>query len=129
LLIRAVWFVFVGWWLGQLAVLSAWFLNVLIITLPLGMYILNRLPQVFTLRSSSRNWAVETSVAGVTIVKSMEPTQRDFWMRAVYFILVGWWLSLFWLEVAWLAGLTLLLLPLSFWMFSKSAAVTTLRVT
>ena len=129
LLIRAVWFVFVGWWLGQFALLAAWVLNVLIITLPLGLYILNRLPQVFTLRSSSQNWKVEASGAGGTVIRSVEPEQRDFWLRAVFFVLVGWWFSLLWLEIAWLAGITLILLPLSFWMFSKSAAVTTLRIT
>lgn len=129
LLMRAVWFVFVGWWLGQLAVLSAWVLNLLIITLPLGMYILNRLPQVFTLRPSSQHWQVEASGQGATVVRSVDVPQREFWIRALYFVLVGWWFSLLWLEVGWLAGLTIILLPLSFWMFSKSAALTTLRVT
>ncbi len=129
LLIRAVWFIFVGWWLGQLAVLSAWVLNVLIITLPLGLYILNRLPQVFTLRPSSQSWQIQAAGEGVTVVKSVDISQRDFWLRAVYFLLIGWWFSLIWLEAAWLAGVTLILLPLSFWMFAKAAAVTTLRLT
>lgn len=129
LLVRAIWFVFVGWWLGQLALLSAWFLNLLIITLPLGMYILNRLPQIFTLRPSTTQWQTETAGQGVTVVRAAETPQRNFWWRVVYFVLVGWWFSLIWLEIAWLAGLTLVLLPLSFWMFSASAAVTTLRRT
>ena len=129
LLIRAVWFVFVGWWLGQFALLAAWTLNVLIITLPLGLYILNRLPQVFTLRSSSENWRVEATGAGGTVIRSVEPEQRDFWLRALFFVFVGWWFSFIWMEIAWLAGITLILLPLSFWMFSKSAAITTLRIT
>jgi uncharacterized membrane protein YccF (DUF307 family) len=128
-LVRALWFVFVGWWLGQLAVLSAWFLNLLILTLPLGMYILNRLPQIFTLRPSSVQWQVQQVNPDVAVVSAVEVPQRDFWVRTVYFVLVGWWFSLIWLEVAWLAGLTLILLPLSFWMFSMSAAVTTLRRT
>lgn len=57
LLVRAIGFIFVGWWLGELAILAAWVLNLLIITLPLGMYILNRLPQVFTLRPATSRWA------------------------------------------------------------------------
>lgn len=72
---------------------------------------------------------MDKSAEGVTVVKSVEPEQRNFWWRTVYFILVGWWFSLIWLELAWLAGLTLILLPLSFWMFTASAAVTTLRRT
>lgn len=129
LLIRVVWFIFVGWWLGQLAVLSAWVLNLLIITLPLGMFILNRLPQIFTLRPSTTRWEAQQVGEDVSVVRAVELPQRDFWVRTIYFVLVGWWFSLFWLEVAWFAGLTLVLLPLSFWMFSKSAAVTTLRRT
>lgn len=129
ILIRAVWFVFVGWWLGQWAVLAAWVSIVLVVTLPLGLYILNRLPQVFTLRPSSQNWQIEATSHGATVIRSAEAEQYNFWLRAVFFVLVGWWFSLIWLEVAWLAGITLILLPLSFWMFSQAAAVTTLRIT
>ena len=119
IIVRAVWFVLVGWWLGQLALLAAWFLNVLIVTLPLGLYILNRLPQVITLRGPSE--------AGGSRTKAIE--QRSFRVRSVYFVLVGWWLSLVWMEVAWLVGATIVLLPVSFVMYSKSAAVATLRRT
>lgn len=129
LIVRALWFIFVGWWLGQLAVLAAWTLNLLIITLPLGLLILNRLPQIFTLRPSTRYWEAHEVGEGVTVMRSVELPQRDFWLRAIYFLLVGWWFSLLWLEAAWFAGVTLVLLPLSFWMFTKSAAVTTLRRT
>ena len=129
LMIRAVWFVFVGWWLGQWAILAAWVSIVLVVTLPLGLYILNRLPQVFTLRPSSQNWKIEATGHGATVIRSTEAEQYNFWLRALFFVLVGWWFSLIWLEIAWLAGITLILLPLSFWMFGRAAAVTTLRIT
>lgn len=93
------------------------------------MFILNRLPQIFTLRPSTTRWEAQQVGEDVSVVRAVELPQRDFWVRTIYFVLVGWWFSLFWLEVAWFAGLTLVLLPLSFWMFSKSAAVTTLRRT
>jgi len=38
-LIQALWFVFIGWWLGALSIAAAWFLNITIIGLPLGMAI------------------------------------------------------------------------------------------
>ena len=49
-------------------------------------------------------------------------------MRALYFVFVGWWLSGLWLGVAWgVLGATFgLALPLSFWMFNRAGAVTTL---
>lgn len=55
--------------------------------------------------------------------------QRGFLQRTIYFVLIGWWFSLVWLEIAWFAQWTIILIPLSFWMYSKSAAVTTLRRT
>ena len=129
MVIRALWFVFVGWWLGQLAIWAAWLLNLLVITLPIGLYILNRLPQIFTLRAAARDWQVSASGDGVTVVKAVDIPQRNFILRAAYFVLVVWWFSFIWLQVAWLMGFTIVLLPLSFLMFSKSAALTTLRRT
>jgi hypothetical protein len=129
LVLRAIWFVFVGWWLGQLTLFVGWFLTVIVITLPLGLYLLNRLPQITTLRSASREWVTEQTASGATVVHAAEQRQRNLLLRALYFVAIGWWFSLVWLEVAWLCGIALVLLPLSFWMFSKSAAVMTLRRT
>jgi uncharacterized membrane protein YccF (DUF307 family) len=66
---------------------------------------------------------------GVVVVQQGHPEQQPFMLRALFFLLIGWWLSLIWLNLAWaLAGFTLGLgLPLSFWMFNRSPAVTTLR--
>ena len=135
IIIRILWFIFVGWWLGQLMLLLAWVLNILIITLPLGLYILNRLPQIVTLRRTSQTFQVDTTTEGMTIAQTREIEQRPFVWRAIYFVCVGWWLSFLWMEVAWLIGvvgaITIVLapiaLPISFAMFSKSAAITTLR--
>ena len=45
-LIRILYFIFVGLWLGGIVTVLAWVLNITIIGLPLGLYLLNRLPQV-----------------------------------------------------------------------------------
>jgi uncharacterized membrane protein YccF (DUF307 family) len=129
LVLRAIWFVLAGWWLGQIALFVGWFLTVIVITLPLGLYLLNRLPQITTLRSPAREWVAEQTASGATVVHAAEQRQRNLLLRALYFVAIGWWFSLVWLEVAWLCGITLVLLPVSFWMFSKSAAVITLRRT
>lgn len=125
ILIRALWFIFIGWWLGLIAIWAGWLLNVLIITLPLGLFILNRLPQIMTLRPESQDWQVDGSgriIAG-------EPQQINFIVRAIYFLLIGWWFSLVWLSLAYLALVVIILMPLAFWMFNRAPAVTTLRVT
>ena len=47
--IRAVWFIFVGWWAGAIYMGIAWFLCVIIITLPVGLWLFNRVGAVMTL--------------------------------------------------------------------------------
>ena len=48
-ILRALWFIFVGWWLGGLYVALAWFLCAIIITLPIGLWLFNRVGAVMTL--------------------------------------------------------------------------------
>jgi uncharacterized membrane protein YccF (DUF307 family) len=129
LVLRAIWFVVIGWWLGQIALFAGWFFTMLVITLPLGLYILNRLPQITTLRSPTQEWTTQEADDGSTVVRAVEQPQRNLLLRSVYFVAIGWWASFIWLEIAWVCGITIVLLPLSFWMFSKSAAVMTLRRT
>jgi len=128
LLIRALWFFFIGWWLSQFVILLGWLLNVTILLIPAGVWVLNRVPQVATLKSSRK--ALRSSVdaeTGIQIVEMVDREQIQFWKRAVYFILVGWWASLIWLELAWLFGLIIIGLPLSFWMYGATGKVITLR--
>jgi uncharacterized membrane protein YccF (DUF307 family) len=47
--LRAVYFVFVGWWFGALWLSIAYLLCLLIITLPLGLYMMNRTGMALTL--------------------------------------------------------------------------------
>ena len=47
---RAIYFVFVGWWVCMLSMSFAWLLSVTIIGLPLGLMLLNRIPAATTLR-------------------------------------------------------------------------------
>ena len=99
----------------------AWFLVVTIIGLPLGLWIINRLPMLITLRPQEQQWRLD---AEGFVRRSQQ--QRPFLLRMVWFFLVGWWLSALWMAVAYAALLTILLLPLSFWMYGRIGAVTTL---
>jgi uncharacterized membrane protein YccF (DUF307 family) len=113
--IRALWFLFVGLWVGQLWLLLAWLLNITLIGLPLGMWMLNQMPQVMTLRQQRRGLQPLSGSSGA-----------PFAVRAVYFILIGWWLSLLWVELAWLASASIIGLPLGFLMFERTSTVATL---
>ena len=54
--------------------------------------------------------------------------QNPFLLRAIYFLVIGWWLSLVWMIIAWLLTIATfgLATPLTFWMFDQVPAITTL---
>jgi uncharacterized membrane protein YccF (DUF307 family) len=126
-LVRGLYFIFVGSWLGAIWMIIAWFLNVTIIGLPLGLSMLNRIPQVMTLRPVRVQTTVTTR-NGQTTVQQTALRQRPFLLRALYFVLIGFWFSLVWMIIAWLiSGVTLGLgLPIAFWMFDRVPQITTL---
>lgn len=126
-LIRILYFIFVGLWLGGIVTVIAWALNLTIIGLPLGLWLLNRLPQLMTLKPAPAEGRV-TVVDGRVVYRESSLPAHPFLLRALYFLLIGWWFSLLWLILAWLlTGLSLGLgLPLAFWMFDQVPAVTTL---
>ncbi len=126
-LIRILYFIFVGLWLGGIVTVLAWVLNVTIIGLPLGLWLLNRLPQLMTLKPVPTEGRVSV-VNGKVVYRESSLPAHPFLLRAVYFLLIGWWFSLVWLILAWLlTGLSLGLgLPLAFWMFDQVPAITTL---
>jgi len=48
-LVRALWFLLVGWWLTPIVVNIAWALNVTVILIPLGIKLVNLIPTVLSL--------------------------------------------------------------------------------
>lgn len=126
LLVRGLWFVFFGWWLGQIWLFLAWLLNLTVLGLPLGLMMINRLPQVMTLKVRSAQLELTTNADGSYALTRKHIDQRPFWLRAVYFVFVGCWASLLWAETAYLLGLLIITLPVSFMMFDRVPAVTTL---
>jgi uncharacterized membrane protein YccF (DUF307 family) len=47
--LRAIWFVLVGWWAALIWMIVAYLISMTIIGIPIGIMILNRLPEVYTL--------------------------------------------------------------------------------
>ena len=125
LLVRAVWFIFVGWWLSGWAIGVAYLLCAIIIGLPLGFAIFNRLPTILTLRPRTE-LRTTTVIDGVTYISGGNVPQRPMWIRAVYFIFVGWWLGAFYLAAAWFLCVILITLPIGLYMFNRVGAVMTL---
>jgi len=125
-LVTLLWFIFIGWWASLLWTIGAWVFIGLILTMPIGLKMINVLPKVATLREPTREYSATISSTATSIQRTgLE--QRPFLLRALYFILIGWWLSFAVLVVAWAASLTLLGIPLAIWLYNRVPAVTTLR--
>ena len=115
ILTRALWFVFVGWWLTPVVVNVAWALNATIVLLPLGVKLINLVPTALTL-AEPRSLSNPSAARG----------QHSLAVRGVYFVFVGWWLSLLWANVAAVLAVTVVGLPVAFWMFNRLPFVTSL---
>lgn len=115
LIVRALWFFFAGLPLGLAWLIVAWVFNLTLIGLPLGLWMLTMMPQVMTLRQARPQQQ-----------KSLGQSATSMAVRAVYFVLIGWWLSLLWMLIGWAFAATVIGLPLAFLMFERTGAVLTL---
>ena len=123
-LIRALWFFFIGWELTGVWILIAWALNLTIIGLPLGLWMIDRVPQVLTLKSRSGTWLVNKKSGFTQFFPKRQPSMI---VRAIYFVLFGWWFSLLWAALAWFLCSTIIGLPLGIMMLNTLPTVTTLH--
>ena len=117
LLVRALWFVLIGWWLSLVWTIAAWLFNLTLIGLPVGVMMLNAIPQVTTLQHAKRH---------ITYSAHPPTVEHPLALRALWFILIGWWASLLWMLIAWAFCSTILLMPVAFWMFDRVPTITTL---
>ncbi|HWS23801.1 MAG TPA: YccF domain-containing protein [Anaerolineales bacterium] len=122
-LIQLLWYFLIGVWVGQIWVWVAYLLILLVVTMPLGFAMLNLLPKVVALREPERILSHEPS-GDVSIT---DKPQVNFFLRAIYFLLIGWWLGLLWIEVAYLFNASIIGIPIGFWMFDKTPAIINLR--
>ena len=119
-ILRVIWFVLVGWWLTGILSAAAWALNATVIGLPLGLWIINRLPFVATLRPPGTVYSVDEGMLRPAT------TQHPILLRALYFLVIGWWFSGLWMAVAYVLLVTIIGMPAAFWMHGRIGAVTTL---
>lgn len=124
---RALWFIFVGWWLTGFAIGFAWFCSLSIVLLPIGYMVVNKIPTILTLRSRSIQSDVDVDADGTVRISTGGALQRPFWQRALWFVLVGWWACGLAMAVAYLLCLTLVLLPVGLMIFNRVPAVMTLQ--
>jgi len=127
-LIQILWFALVGWWAGQAWITAAYICMVSIIGIPLGIAMLNHLPKVMALRDPSEV-AVTLSYdgGGTRVARVGSAPQHWFLVRALYFVLIGWWVTGLWMEAAYALAMTYVGLPIAFWMFDRVPGLLTLK--
>jgi uncharacterized membrane protein YccF (DUF307 family) len=118
--LRLIWFLLIGWWLTGILSAAAWALNASVVGLPLGLWIINRLPTVATLVPPESVYRIDEGKAVPAV------DQHSFLLRAFYFLLIGWWLSGLWMAAAYAFLLSVIGIPIAFWMYGRIGAVTTL---
>lgn len=112
--VQALWFVFIGWWATPVVVNLAVFFFGTIVGIPVGIVLINNVPTVLMLKSKR-----DTDVAG-------ETEQHSIPVRAVYFLVIGWWLGLLWGNIASLFAITIIGLPVAIWMLNRLPYVVSL---
>jgi len=126
---RALWFVFVGWWLSAIFILLGWSFTVIGIVvwtlLPVGWWFLNRVPQAQTLRR--RRYQFKTEYRDGAIYMTEEKIQQIPWYLRLLYLPVGLVVGAVWLVSAWVFGVLILTLPLSVWMIDRAPKVITLQ--
>lgn len=123
-ILRVIWFFVLGWEITGVWILIAWTLNISLVGLPLGLWMIDRVPQVLTLKVRKGDYEYDP---GSGRSKFVAGSQTPFLLRAVYFLLFGWWLSLIWAAAAWVLCATILGLPLGVIMLNALPFVTTLH--
>ncbi|GAB4215101.1 MAG: hypothetical protein OHK0022_54570 [Roseiflexaceae bacterium] len=121
LLVRLIYFVLIGLWLSGIWAAVAWLLCVTIIGLPAGLWMLNRLPQVVTLKPQREDLLISNG----QLVR-VDVRQYPLVLRALYFVLIGWWFSALWMAAAWALCASVIGTVIGFWMFNRVPAVITL---
>lgn len=125
-LIQILWFAFIGWWLTEIWITAAWLFMVTIIGIPFGVLMINKVPFILALRGESEDLLV-TYDGHQTRVSPAHRSQHNIILRAIYFIFIGWWLSAIWMQIAYFVCMTIIGLPIGFWMFDKTPALLSLH--
>jgi uncharacterized membrane protein YccF (DUF307 family) len=124
--IRALWFVVVGWWLTAIVSAIAWAAMVTLIGLPVGIYLVNRIPTVLTLRPRTSYRYQYTDELG-RLVDVQAPIEQPAWyIRFLWFIVVGWWASAIAMTVGWVLIVLLITMPIGLMIYNRVPFVASL---
>lgn len=123
ILLRILWMIFVGWWLSGLFYIVGAVLTLLIVTAPLGMVVIQKIGWAFSLYKESK---YQTGYTETGEAIQIEKQNTNFLIRFLYFIFIGWWAGGIALVISWIVGITIIGLPLSFYIMNRLGKIMTL---
>ncbi len=126
IILRFLWFIVIGWWVGYIVVGAAFILEAIIIGIPLAIYLFDRLPAIMTLKAPRRKLEVYEDIKGRLETRELRPQQYNLLLRILYFVLIGWWLSALWITGALALTATIIGTPVAFWMVDRVPFVASL---
>jgi len=101
LIVRILWAALFGWWITVLWYLFAFILVALVISAPIGYWMLERIEMVFSFnRESHHNWR----------------TRKRIVFGVIWFYLVGWWAGLLLISFSSACVVSVLGFPLGTWL-------------
>jgi hypothetical protein len=125
LFVRALYFLFIGWWFGLFWALASWVMYASVIGAPLGAVMMNKVPGAISLKSKQKDIKVFATGDGYTISQTNKQ-QFPLWARILYYP-VGLILSLLMIIFGWFLFIFLITAPLGVMVFNAVPAVTSLH--
>ncbi|MBF0410273.1 MAG: YccF domain-containing protein [Candidatus Riflebacteria bacterium] len=117
LILRIVWFVFIGLPLGWTCIQIGWFLMLTIIGIPISLWLFGKIPMIMTLQLKVEDRYKLNLRENEVFLNNTD--QYSMLIRIPYFILIGWWFSYIWINLAYILTATVIGLPFGFWMFNR----------
>ena len=121
-----LWFVFIGWWLTAIVSGVAWLAMITIIGLPLGIWLVNRIPTVLTLRPRTSYVYAWTDAAGNAQTSEVQIEQPAWWIRGLWFVFVGWWASALVMSLGFLLVVLIITMPIGLMLYNRVPFVASL---
>lgn len=123
-LVRAVYYIFIGWWFGLFWALLSWVMYATVVGAPIGAMMLNKVPGAISLKARAKDIRVFEDESGYS-ARQVKKEQFAWWVRVLYYPL-GLVLSLIVIIVAWFLCTLLITLPLGIMLFNAVPAVASL---
>jgi uncharacterized membrane protein YccF (DUF307 family) len=124
IIVRALYFIFIGWWWGLMVAFFGWFLYATVIGAPLGIKVLNAVPGAISLKAREKDLKLRQTPGGYQVTREKMP-QRRWWIRVLWYPF-GLVFSFFAILLAWLLCAILVTLPLGIMLFNKVPAIASL---